>query len=61
MINSWDPAISSVILTQRKWVHKVEKKLHIENQNEDRSASKRRQQKSVHENHNAAEILSKLV
>ena len=29
MINSLDPAISSVILIQRKWVHKAEKKLHL--------------------------------
>ena len=33
----------------------------LENQNEDRSTSRRRQQKSVHENDNAAEMLSKLV
>ena len=33
----------------------------LENQNEDRSSSRRRQQKSVHENDNAAEMLSKLV
>ena len=29
MINSLDLAISSVILTQRKYVHKAEKKLHM--------------------------------
>ena len=33
----------------------------LDNQNEDRSNSRRRQQKSVHENDNAAEMLSKLV
>ena len=33
----------------------------LENQNEDRSNSRRRQQKSVHENDSAAEMLSKLV
>ena len=32
-----------------------------ENQNEDRSTSRRRQERSVHENDNAAEMLSKLV
>ena len=33
----------------------------LENQNEDGSNSRRRQQKLVHENDNAAEILSKLI
>ena len=33
----------------------------LENQNEDRSTSRRRKQKSVHENDYAAEMLSKLV
>ena len=32
----------------------------LENQNEDRSTSRRRQHKSAHENDNAAEMLSKL-
>ena len=33
----------------------------LENQNEDRSTSRRRQQESVHENDSAAEMLSKLL
>ena len=61
MINSLGPAISSVMLTQRKQVYKAEKKATLENQNEGRTSSRRIQQKSVHENDNAAEMLSKLV
>ena len=33
----------------------------LENQNENRSTSRKRQQKSIHQNDNAAQMLSKLV